>query len=595
MTQGANRVQFGYTYWDNENTIRKKTFDHRSGSPYNDYTYDSFDRLTAAAYHNSDTEGFVMDDLGNRDGNQTLRGDGTVHFAVDPLTNRYTAIAGHPLAYDAAGNLTQDKDGYQFTYDYENRIVEVRNSSNALVAGFDYDTQGRRIRVYDAVADATTLYYYSDNWQVLAEYNGSGIQQAYYVFGNYIDEVLLMNRGGSDKYYLHDHLYSPIALVNGSGSVIERYEYNAYGKAQVLSPNHEPRLASLHRNPYMFTGRELDILDGGAYEKMYYRHRDYDIFTGRFYVQDMKGISPPKRTMNYFKVFRQYKDGLSLYNYVENNPNISVDPFGLGLVIIGPDMIENPPIRLPIFIPIILPPNSGSEQKGVNNCQRCGPDITDPLVSLLRQVVENYTTFQKIKGCVRLNSFSGWDILTLWDRNYDGNKDTDPKFNKLHRFAIGHYDMWVPGFKSVYGCPTKDADPKKNCYGSVAVGGKCYKASAVNYVLYGTANRLCYEFLTDLDPDGAIGESEYYEKMIGLIMAYKKVIYKENLNDMLETLEWAGSGWFHLDEGANLMDILPKSREFSHCMTDCPSCEKWIDFVYSWDGTPDNKYPRTPW
>jgi hypothetical protein len=69
-----------------------QSFDHRSGSPYIDYTYDSIDRLTATTYHNSDTEGFVMDELSNRDSSQTLRQDGTVHFAVDPHTNRYTAI-----------------------------------------------------------------------------------------------------------------------------------------------------------------------------------------------------------------------------------------------------------------------------------------------------------------------------------------------------------------------------------------------------------------------------------------------------------------------------------------------------------------------
>ncbi len=104
------------------------------------------------------------------------------------------------------------------------------NTGDTNIPKYAYDTQGRRIRVYDAVSDATTLYYYSDNWQVLAEYNGSGVQQAYYIFGNYIDEVLLMNRGGSDKYYLHDHLYSPVALLNASGNVLERCEYDAYGK-----------------------------------------------------------------------------------------------------------------------------------------------------------------------------------------------------------------------------------------------------------------------------------------------------------------------------------------------------------------------------
>jgi hypothetical protein len=139
---GAGRVQFGYTYWENENNIWKKRFDHRGGTPYNEYSYDSIDRLTGVTYVDSDTEGFVMDDLGNRRGDQTLRDEGTVNFAVDSLTNRYTSIAGSPLAYDDAGNLTQAKDGYQFTYDYENRIIEIKDDTDSPVAAFDYDTQG---------------------------------------------------------------------------------------------------------------------------------------------------------------------------------------------------------------------------------------------------------------------------------------------------------------------------------------------------------------------------------------------------------------------------------------------------------------------
>jgi hypothetical protein len=46
-----------------------------------------------------------MDDVGNRRSDQTLRDEGTVNFAVDSLTNRYTAIAGRPLSYDAAGSV----------------------------------------------------------------------------------------------------------------------------------------------------------------------------------------------------------------------------------------------------------------------------------------------------------------------------------------------------------------------------------------------------------------------------------------------------------------------------------------------------------
>ena len=39
-------AKFDYTYTADENNIWKKTFDHRSGNPYNEYTYDDIDRET---------------------------------------------------------------------------------------------------------------------------------------------------------------------------------------------------------------------------------------------------------------------------------------------------------------------------------------------------------------------------------------------------------------------------------------------------------------------------------------------------------------------------------------------------------------------
>ncbi|MBN1816648.1 MAG: hypothetical protein JW828_04765, partial [Sedimentisphaerales bacterium] len=66
---GSGVVKFAYSYVDDENNLYRKTFDHRSGSPYNQYSYDDLDRLTGVTYHDSDTEAFAMDDLGNRDGN----------------------------------------------------------------------------------------------------------------------------------------------------------------------------------------------------------------------------------------------------------------------------------------------------------------------------------------------------------------------------------------------------------------------------------------------------------------------------------------------------------------------------------------------
>ena len=312
---------FVYGYVPAEDNIETMTFTHRANDPANSFGYDTLDRLTDVEYlsDNQDVEDFsAMDNLGNRTGTITQR-DGVRDYTTDSLTNRYTAIAGNPLAYDDAGNLTQDKDGYQFTYDYENRITRIfklDGQTEIDVAGYAYDALGRRIckTSYDSVPSVAKLYYYSDNWQVLAEYNGSGVQQAYYIFGNYIDEVLVLHRNTADHYYLHDHLYSPVALLDDDGDVLERYEYDAYGKVTLWNAAFTTTyMTSQYGNPYAFTGRELDILDGGNLHHIHYRHRDYHPEIGRFMQRD---------TLDYI-------DGMNAYQYTGSNPINSVDPMGL--------------------------------------------------------------------------------------------------------------------------------------------------------------------------------------------------------------------------------------------------------------------------
>lgn len=131
-----------------------------------------------------------MDDLGNRT-EVDLRDGSDETYVVDDDTNRYTSIGGNNLTYDDAGNLTTDKDGYKYSYDYENHIIEIKDSSNNDVAEFAYDALGRRIRKIDSKASETTYYYYNDNWQVFAEFDAddSSLERSY--IGVYPDE----NRG----------------------------------------------------------------------------------------------------------------------------------------------------------------------------------------------------------------------------------------------------------------------------------------------------------------------------------------------------------------------------------------------------------------
>jgi len=304
-------------------------YGHRDGDPASEFSYDNLDRLARADYGIDDTnEIFTMDDLGNRD-TVNLRSGSDVNYVVDVLTNRYTAVGSNSLSYDSAGNLTRDKDGYEYQYDYENRIVKITKDGNDI-AEFAYDALGRRIRKIDSVASKTTLYYNNPDWQVLCEYDGSGNLQRSFIYGNYIDEVLRMSiSDGSNYYYLHNHLYSPVALTDDTGAVLERYEYDAYGQPTILDTGYQILDTVQYGNPYLFTGRRLDILDNGSLKIQYNRNRYYDYHIGRWLTQDPLGITPNPQKPNRFDALRQYEDGLNLYEYAKSNSLVNLDPDGL--------------------------------------------------------------------------------------------------------------------------------------------------------------------------------------------------------------------------------------------------------------------------
>ncbi len=243
-----------------------------------------------------------------------------------------------------AGNLAKDRGGYEYEYDYENRIVKV-TKDNSDIAEFAYDALGRRIRKIDSNSSETTLYYYNDSRQVLCEYSGGGSFERMFMYGNYIDEPIMTYSGGI-YFYVQDHLYSTAALVDASGTPQERYEYDAYGQVHILDANFADDAdgRSDCNNPYMFTGRRLDFFDGGNLTLQINRHRYYDYYTGRWLTQDPVGVLSCADATRVTPLM-QYKGSLNLYEYVISNPAVLLDPMGTCPKRVGEPWMERDPQR----------------------------------------------------------------------------------------------------------------------------------------------------------------------------------------------------------------------------------------------------------
>jgi RHS repeat-associated protein len=159
-----------------------------------------------------------------------------------------------------------------------------------------------------------TRYLY-DGWQEIEERDVVNNTQATYVYGVYIDDVVSSRRGAISYYYHADDLGDIKAVTDDSGNVVERYDYDDFGKPSVYSGSGLPRSTSAITNAILLNSHRYDAEEG-----FYYcRARSLDPSAGRFITRDPRGI---------------WYDDSSLGNeftYAGSNPATYVDPFGYGI------------------------------------------------------------------------------------------------------------------------------------------------------------------------------------------------------------------------------------------------------------------------
>jgi RHS repeat-associated protein len=241
------------------------------------------------------TESYSYDPVGNR----------TASLGVSSYTanssNEVTAAGGVMYTYDYNGNTTSKIDSTgttAYAWDYENRLTTVTLPNSGGAVSFKYDPFGRRI--YKSSSSGTSIYAY-DLGNLAEETNSSGAVVARYAQTDGLDEPVAILRNATTSYYETDGLGTVTSLSNSAGALAQTYTYDSFGNTTNSS-------GSL-TNPFQFTAREFD----SEIALYYMRARYFDPTTGRFLSEDPLG---PK------------KEGPNLYEYVSNNPIMSVDPLG---------------------------------------------------------------------------------------------------------------------------------------------------------------------------------------------------------------------------------------------------------------------------
>jgi RHS repeat-associated protein len=321
----ATSLIAGFSYgYDNEGN---KSYEQKLHNPTNSeaYLYDSVDRLTnydvgtlAGSIILSPTlaKAWNLDPVGNWN---TVTSNGVPEVRTHGPSNELLTDNGSNYLYDADGNLAQDT-AYKYAYDEERRLILVQRLPNSAIVGqYFYDALNRRVaKIADPAGIPSTNFYFYDGARIVEEQNAGGATQATYTYGNYIDEVLTMDRGGQTFYYHQNTLSSPHALTDSSGNVAERYVYDVYGLATVLDASYNPTASnpwgtphSAEGNIWFFTSRQLDE-ESGLY---FYRTRFYDAAKGRFLQRDPAG----------------YLDSLNAYESFLSAPTDLLDPTGLSI------------------------------------------------------------------------------------------------------------------------------------------------------------------------------------------------------------------------------------------------------------------------
>lgn len=314
VTSGATTLwaeRYGY----NAAGQRVFTLKGATGTSGDAYSLDNTYKLTGVKYGASNADAAFGSVTGasassswtyDAAGNRASASDGGTTTYTSNTVNQYTAVGGTTVSYTSRGDLA-GRGGWQYTYDASGNIIQGVNTASSVTVKYRKDAFGNRAL---KEVGGNKIAYLNAGYLQLEAYNVTTTSPSGTIYEPGIDRPLAeVDGGGNVVFYHQDWLGNVVLLTSSSGTVVEKYTYDAWGNVAAKDTSESTVSADSIRSRFLYTGRQFDP-ETGLY---YYRARSYSADLGRFVSRDPIGEA----------------GGINLYGYVSNNPFNFFDPYGL--------------------------------------------------------------------------------------------------------------------------------------------------------------------------------------------------------------------------------------------------------------------------
>ncbi len=291
---------------DNQNNTIQQTRVSEGTQSIDSILYDKLGRITKDGF---DGLSYGYDLVGNRITKSQSGGEDIV-YNYEANTNRASQTGAQAIELDAAGNTISDGIR-KFRYNAMNQLAQVDHLSSGMQGVYRYNYLGQRVRKQvTGVHNMDVRFVYGQVGELLGEYDSSGFPIREYIYNRNggVPKIIAQIESDGSVHYIHtDHLGTPRLATDDSGTIVWRWESDAFGKTTAdEDPDADGQITKIN---IRFSGQYFDVES----ELHYNFFRYYDPATGRYTASDPVGLS----------------GGVNTFVYTLNNPLLFTDPFGL--------------------------------------------------------------------------------------------------------------------------------------------------------------------------------------------------------------------------------------------------------------------------